>query len=189
MINLNIKNKNNFLKRGFTIVESLVAIGILSLSILATFTSVAGSLQLSSTSKDQITAFFLAQEGMESIRNIIDNNTLSYLAGGGNDWLDGISELNTDPCWFGTGKICSVDSTNGILAFCGLAAGSCPYLNQDSVSGKIGYDGGWTPTNFKREIRIASINANEIMVFVNMSWVNHGVTKSIEVTENFFNIQ
>ena len=48
------------LTKGFTLVETLVAISVLSLSIAGAFTAVQGGIQSSTVAKDQITAFYLA---------------------------------------------------------------------------------------------------------------------------------
>ena len=58
-------------KQGFTLVESLVAISILSLSILATFTAVQGGLKSSNYVKDEIVAYYLTQEAIEYIKKFV----------------------------------------------------------------------------------------------------------------------
>src|SRR3989338_5395469 len=100
---MQLKNfKNN---KAFTLVETLVAIGILSLSITATFTAVQNGIQNSTIAKDQTAAFYLAQEAMEFIKNKRNENTLNSISGGANNWLTGMSNLTGDPCWFGGGGI------------------------------------------------------------------------------------
>ncbi len=64
---MNIFNKIK--NKGFTLVETLVAISILSLSILAGFTAVQNSLKSSVTAKNQMIAFYLTQDAMEFIKN------------------------------------------------------------------------------------------------------------------------
>ena len=56
--------------KGFTIIESLVAISILVVVITGTLTAIQTGLSSYIFSKDQIIAFYLAQEGFEQIRNI-----------------------------------------------------------------------------------------------------------------------
>src|SRR3989338_6292235 len=104
-------SKNNL---GFTLVETLVAISILSISITATFTAVQNGIQNSTIAKDQTTAFYLAQEAMEFIKNKRDENALNSISGGPNQWLTGMSNAGGDPCYFGGGgtsqKTCRIDS-------------------------------------------------------------------------------
>ena len=174
--------------------ETLVAIAILSISILSTFTAVQSALQASLFARDQITAFYLIQESMESIRNIRDENALANIAslaagGGGVSWLHNISESSGDPCYFG--KTCIIDSpniinppTNHMLA-CSGAFGTCPVMREDTASGLFGYNSSWPATKFKREIQIQPMagTSDEIVVVVRVSWSS----KTIQIQETLFN--
>ena len=73
--------------KGFTIIESLVAIAILATVIIGASAAVSSGLSSYIFSKDQIIAFYLAQEGFEELRNIRDENALM-----GANWLSGIAE-------------------------------------------------------------------------------------------------
>ncbi|MEI6843420.1 MAG: prepilin-type N-terminal cleavage/methylation domain-containing protein [bacterium] len=177
---------------GFTLIETLVAISILSISILGTFTAVQTSLQSSGYAKDQVTAFYLAQESIEYLRNKRDENalnSLNSLASGGSavGWLTGISAVATDPCYFG--KVCTVDSPGATLSACSGALGSCPVLNQDSATGLFGYNVTWTPTDFKREIQLQTVagNANEIVAIITVSWQSGAFSKTFQIRESLFN--
>ncbi len=171
-------------KKGFTLVETLVAVSILSLSIVAAFTAVQIGLQSSYVAKDQITAFYLVQEGMEAIRNVRDNNALRTLNGESVSWLEGLAASGSDPCYFG--NTCTVDAPLKVLARCPGSFGSCPPLKRDPVSLLLGYTSNWTPTNFTREIQLQRISSNEVNITMSLSWVTRGVTKSFQVTESLF---
>lgn len=183
--------------RGFSLVETLVAVSILSLVIAGTLTAVQKSIQSSLYSKNQIFAFYLAQEGMEFIKNIRDENALRSVAGGTNTWLTGLSAQTGDPCWFGGGgvsqKTCTIDSNvgiaNGGVVACSGGFGTCPYLRQDSATGLLGYTAGWTLTNFKREIQFQSISSNEISVVISISWISGATNRSFQIRESLFNRQ
>lgn len=174
---------------GFTLVESLVAVGILSISILATFTAVSNGLRSSGISKDQITAFYLIQEGMEFIKNTREENAIKNISGTPTDWLAGISEVGGtapagDPCY--SGRTCRIDSANKTITYCGVSFGSCPVLQQSPSTSVFGYGTGWVDTIFKREIQIESINADEIRVTIQVSWTGRGVVKSVKVSQSLF---
>ncbi len=175
--------------KGFTLVESLVAISILSLSILAAFTAVQGGLQDSTIVKDRITAFYLAQEAMEYIKNIRDENALHSVGGVSTNWLHGLAEVGSDPCYFG--KTCKIDSPLKSVTVCSGGFGSCPLLNQDGSTGLFGYTSGgnWSSTLFRREIQFSQISANEVLVTIKMTWTTRGQAKSFQVTEELFNRQ
>ncbi len=192
--------KTKKMSKGFTLVETLVSISILSLSIAATFTAVQNGIFGSTVAKDRTTAFYLAQEGMEYIKNIRDNNALYSIANpdAPQDWLSGLAAVAGDPCF--PGKVCQVDSPAKQVTNCGSASISssppllCPNLRQEDVTGLFGYNSnpGWTLTNFKREIQFqASVTnpGNEVTVYMTISWTSHGAPKSFQVTELFLNKQ
>ncbi len=196
-------------KKGFSLVESMVAISILTLSISAAFTAVQSSLKSSGYAKDQIFAFFLAQEGFEAIKNLRDENALNYVSGGGETWLTGISEDTGDPCWFGgtgVGKktcIVSIDHSDGDIVLSSAAPcvagqfGGCPNIKKqtDSSSNEFGLLGytvgnGWVDTRFKREIQLTEISSDrEILVTINIRWNDRGVTRNFQITQSLFRLQ
>jgi prepilin-type N-terminal cleavage/methylation domain-containing protein len=186
MKNIFIK-KEKIKKQGFTLVETLVAIGILSLSILGAFTAVQSGLHSSTIAKDQITAFYLTQEVMEYIRNIRDENALHALDGTSVSWLHNLAESSGDACNFGS--TCTIDSPLKVTARCSGGFGTCPVLRQDPASGLYGYTGSWTATNIKREVQLTSISSNEIQITVRMSWTSGAFSQSFQVTESMFNHQ
>lgn len=172
--------KNNFKsKKGFTLVETLVAIGILSLSVLATFGAVQNSLQNSGLTKDRTTAFYLIQEGMEYVKNTRDSNALKYIGGYSSTWLTGMSDFG-DPCYFGSKCQLDVNATPSIT---NCPSNVCSQLRIDPTTGAYGFDSSWTPTTYTREIEFTSINSNEVRVTITISWVNRGQNKSVQVTQ------
>src|SRR3989344_5905146 len=84
---LNMKISNGVKNKGFTIVESLVAISILVGVIIGTTSAIQIGISSYIFSKDQIIAFYLAQDGFEQIRNIRDENGLKS-----QPWLTGLSD-------------------------------------------------------------------------------------------------
>lgn len=185
-----MKRKQN----GFTLVETLVAISILTLSIMGTFTAVQNGIQNSTIAKDQTTAFYLAQEAMEFIKNKRDENALNYIDNSWSSWLTDMSENASDPCWFGhTCMIVTprVDSLSGTIIRCSGGFGTCDSLMQHPATGLFGYNIiGGNPTIFKREIQFVEIMPNEeVEVTIRMSWTSRWGTKSFQVTEMLLNRQ
>ncbi|OHA99337.1 MAG: hypothetical protein A3H52_01010 [Candidatus Zambryskibacteria bacterium RIFCSPLOWO2_02_FULL_39_26] len=178
---------------GFTLVETLVAIAILSISILATFTAVQGGLQASISAKDRITAFYLAQEGMELVRNIRDNNALNKISGGSNHWMTGMANQSFSPNGICYSFNCMIDTTTMAITQCGSTAGTwppCPNLRKDPTSGLMGYNGAWTLTNFRRDITFGvPYSLDEVIVYITITWTTKGVTKSFQVSETLYNRQ
>lgn len=165
---------------GFTLLETLVGVSILILAITATFTAAQSGLSSSIESRDQITAFFLAQEAVEMIRNIRDENSIQNI-----NWLTGVAAVVNDPCYFG--QSCTVDAVTKVFTRCS-ALGSCSNIRQDrTVSsptyGMYGYNGSWTTTNFNRDIQLTSSTSTEVTVTVTMSWTKGILTRTFKVSE------
>lgn len=178
------KPKNNL---GFTVLESIVAIFVLTLAISGAFSAVRQSLHQSTLSKEEVRAFYLAQEAVEIVRNRRDNNQLEKINGSTNSWLYGISSNVDDPCYFG--KVCRVDaSVSSPFAYCGSNEwGSCENIRQNSTDFRYGHNPSWTSTNFKREIKLEQINSNEIAVIVRMTWSKGLTSKDFTVRTLLFN--
>ena len=74
------KQKNG----GFTLVETFVAISIFTVSLLGIISVLASNIANISYAKQKMTATYLAQEGIEYVRNIRDTDALTY--GGSAGW-------------------------------------------------------------------------------------------------------
>lgn len=172
-------------QKGFTVLESILAILILSLSISGVFTAVQQGLSQATIAKDEVKAFYLAQEAVEILRNKRDINQLERIDGSSNTWLYGISENASDPCYFG--KICKTDSTSASFAYCGASWGSCENLRQDSSTFLYGYNSNWPETNFKREIQLELVDSNEIAVTVRIFWTKGLINREFKVKTILFN--
>lgn len=177
--------------RGFTLLETLIGIAILVVAITATFTAVQSGLSSSIESRDQVTAFFLAQEGIEFIRNARDTNVLTS---GGVNWLVGPPKDFSTACM--GGRYCTVDSVSNTVTSCPTPTllSSCPFLKQDRVTnsptyGMYGENASWTTTLFRRVIQIQSISADEVVITVTIDWSKGAFPKTFKVHESIFNWQ
>ena len=85
--------QNKRYKSGFTLVEALVALSILIVGIISGFILVTKALYDVTIIQDRLIASFLAQEGLELVRQIRDTNYLKTLDGTSTDWDD---NLKTD---------------------------------------------------------------------------------------------
>lgn len=191
-----IKTKSN---RGFTLLETLVAVFILVLAITGPMVFAQSSLRTAFLSRDQITAFFLAQDAIESIKNIRDDNALKS-----KNWLDGIYVCSGnvgDACLVSLETLYDYDPVSGkeageiLLEEC--SSGTCPVLKNDSV-GRFGYtfvSEETTNSRFTRNIYLNEVVRDndsqivELQIVVEVIWTsNVKVQESrIVVQENIFN--
>ena len=170
---MKITNKKK--NRGFTLIETLVAISILLVSISAPMTIASKGLASSYFARDQITGFYLAQDAVEYIRNTRDNNFLS-----GSGWLNGFPDTS--------GALFTVDTTDGVMALCPIEG--CPTLDFNSSTGFYSHnDLNGDASIFSRAVSIQAINANEIIISVTISWSTGTFSRSFSVKENILNWQ
>lgn len=177
-----MKNQN---KKGFTLIETLIAISILVLAVTGAFAAAQNGISSAIFSKDQIVAFYLAEEGVEEVRNLRDQNGLAQV-----NWLTGIASSVSDPCYFG--NVCMIDAVNDNIDRCGSTAGSCPVLKQDPVNGFFGYTESWTDSPFRREIQIVQVapgNSHEVSITVTVTWSKGLLSRQFVAHEDIFDWQ
>jgi prepilin-type N-terminal cleavage/methylation domain-containing protein len=81
------------LRRGFSMIETLVAITMLTLAVTAPLTLAGQGLIAANYAKDQVTAFNLAQEAIELVRFHRDNQLIAIGRGTSSaDWLTNIKD-------------------------------------------------------------------------------------------------
>ena len=157
-----MNKKFSKIKRGFSLIEVLVSLFVLSIGITAIAVLMVNYIKDLQTSKNQIIASQLAQEGIELVRNLKDNNNMN---------------TNTAFCNFGTG---STTCSNLRIDKDGLFDGGADkklYLNGDFYTHTAG-----TSTKFFRRIDFSitgayasSPNSTRIMTVTSyVTWNNTG---------------
>ncbi len=97
----NYKNK----KRGFTLIETFVAITILMIAVLGPLSLLSSALKNASYVQNEIIATYLAQEGLELVLDLRNNGPLSY--DGASGYLNGVLiSFTTQKVTDYTGNIC-----------------------------------------------------------------------------------
>ena len=174
-------------QRGFTLVETLVAIAILMIAIAVPFFTLQQAITASRVARDAVIASSLAQEGAEYVYYIRDNNYLyfkqnaSYPSGGGG-WLAGLT-----PCLTTTspGVGCTVDPAQNSINAC--TSGGCSALRMNSSNLYTQSVTGTTATPFTRTVRILSLDATTARVTVTVSWTTGVRSYSTTVTHVLYN--
>ena len=152
--------------RGFTLLETMVALSVLAMAIAAPITLVAQSLMAAEYAKDQITAFYLAQEAIEGVRAMRDNKILqNALTGSSLDIMQDIPNASGTPF-----RIDVVN--NNTMTLCDSDPGGQCIPLQTDANGLYGYGTGWKNTNFTRSVTATFVNGNhdEVQIAVTVSW-------------------
>lgn len=171
-------------KKGFTLIEALVAISVLLLSIVGPMTIATDGIKNSIYAKDQITAFYIGQEGIELIRSMRDGNALR-----GDPWDTGISAACMTS---GNPAGCGIDVESLAFVNCTVSANCNLYFNPDGLligdSQRGIFQHGATPTAtiFNRSIRITDVPPDEKEIDVVVTWVSRGALKTITVQSRLF---
>ena len=153
--------------KGFTLIETLVAITVLTLAVAGPFNALRGALVNSYIARDQLVATSLAQEGIEYIRSVRDANYL-----GGSSWLTGLGSCMPGPCVIDT----AFGTISGTVAPLHLSTGGL-YSQASSPGDK--------ESIYTRTISITTLaGGTEAKVTSSVSWMTRGVTYSTTLTEN-----
>ncbi len=177
--------KNTYKKKhfGFSLIETIIAIAILTLVITGPLKLSSQSIKAASVAKNNFIAANLAQEGIELIRSYRVNNILqgqSWL----NDLIDATPSCRISPgCYLDSKTIKTTGPTSNFDAK--HCPSVCPQFLIDS-NGIYNYSTG-SASIFTREILMASIGADAVRVTVTMRWSEHGGAQSLRVDEIMHN--
>jgi prepilin-type N-terminal cleavage/methylation domain-containing protein len=187
-------------QHGFTLVETLVAITILTISITAPIVLAGEALKNAEYARDQIVAENLAQEAIESVRAIRDGQVLiiarnTNLASPPN--LFGIIPIHTSASSADHSQDFTIDPTKPIGVSsdgtqmvwpCGASCGSRP-LQTDGILYEYGV-GATTP--FTRTVHVTNVPlgagpSDEIKVEVTVTWRTQNLPiRSFTISENLY---
>lgn len=190
MIDKNIQKNKTTQQGGFTIIETLVAIFILLVSTTGPLSFAQSGLRSSFLARDQVTAFYLAQDAIETLKNIRDNNNIAYRNGDDTVlWLGGFGMC--EPKTKGNPVMCNLDtgqSENILTVSCGIQGCSPLYYDADSRQFVVDQRSIGEPSKYTRTISVTEIIPNrEAQIIVEVKWdSNFFSSKRIVVQENIY---
>jgi prepilin-type N-terminal cleavage/methylation domain-containing protein len=170
-------------KKGFTLIETLVAVTILIIGVIGPLTIAARGIADGFFARNQIAANYLAQEAVEVI--------FSKVMG---------SKLFVRPVWEGledclvAGTTCRVDAQDGSVSSANCASGGCN-LVFDSNNGyfRSPSDPGITPVGpvFLRKVEIEPLSGepddpDEVRLTVTVEWYNLAMGRKLVLVENLY---
>jgi len=169
------------MKNGFTIMEAIVAIFVITTGIVGVLSLVTQTISSATYSKNRLIAAYLAQEGIEIVRNIRDTEWLKTASWG--------SDICTSfPCEWEADY-----TTTSFLNDCG--SGINYNCHNYSSNDFLRIDGGFynylfgNPTKFTRKITINNgpVSGSSLNIKVEIFWQEKGKPYKFEAQENLYN--
>ena len=162
-------------KKGFTIIEILVAFTVVTIGLLGVVSLVVQNLQVQNVNRNYVVAAMLTQEGIELVRNQRDLNWLTS----GNDWDEDIDDVDTDGTF--------VIDHDDVPPF-----NDAPDLVSDngaqlSINGNNYYiHGAGSATAFYRLITV-STNVDQLVVTAHVQWQERNRTHNYKTEAHLYN--
>lgn len=159
MRHINLKSYILNPERGFSLLETLVALAVLTSAVMGPMSLASTSIRSASISHNNVAASFLAEEGLEIVRARRDNSIYS-----GAGWMGDLGECATQDCLVDA----FASSPADILRPC---SGACPPIKYDPTNGTFQHTTG-NDTIFTRVINIIPVGAGdkEVRVNVTVTW-------------------
>jgi len=160
-----------FNQKGFTLLELLVAIFVIVIGLIAAYKVASYPLSQVSVSMNRLTAAYLAQEGIEIVRNIRDTNWIQ-----GENWKAGLDLGNWE-----------ADYNDQDLTLC---PSPCDYDNNLrflKINGGFYDYTGTADTKFKRKIIIDDSKMPDYLkITVEVFWEEKGKSYDFDLQENLY---
>ena len=162
---------------GFTLIETMVAVTVLTVAVVAPMALTTKSLASAYYARDQIAAFHLAQEAIEAVRSVRDGNILRNALGTPVDLLTGIPSV--------TGDFFTVDTRDDSMELCG---GACAPLKTNGELYGYGTGPEWATTRFTRAVRAEFVTGeDEVRVSVTITWRTGAFQeRTFTISENLY---
>jgi len=186
-------------QRGFSLVETLVAVSILLIVIVGPMSITSRTAKSATFASEQVQAFFLAQEGVELVQKARDDLVLGHFLPSGhadyvsNPWSDfGPTGVYVD-C-YDSDEGCGLEwsATNdgefATVVDCGVTASTNCLLYKDTSSpgrSRFTYDddsGTNDPTLFTRRIYLTANGTSDVKVVSEVTWRTGSIVANQKVS-------
>jgi len=199
-------------KKAFTLIETMVSIALLTLAVSGAFLVANSAMIAAEIARDKLTASYLAQEAVEYVRMMRDNEYLASYANGGsgvsdNAWHNFLKVDNDadsmNPCKepSGSTQYCQLDPLQPVgvsgyagggnsLTICQLGISCTPLYLSDGVYTQQAVG---TQTPFTRTVRVTDIPGvpdgpyvpgPDKIVTSTVFWFFHGIYYQVSISEH-----
>ncbi|MGC9599321.1 MAG: hypothetical protein ABSE18_02965 [Minisyncoccia bacterium] len=169
-------------RKGQSLLEAMIALGVLMTGFLGIMTLLSQSFFLSRTTSDRLTATYLASEGIELAKNLIDHDVYA-----GNGWgacfaipVGGSGDYEVDYATLTQGQSCPPAAYGGRHLIFDQTAHLYGYNFSNAADDLV-------VTGFTRDVRVAvpaASQGNEIVVTSIVGWPNG---QTIMLEDHFYN--
>lgn len=171
------------IRKGQSIIEAMIAISILTVGFLGIATLLGRSFVLNRENSDELTGTYLASEGIELMKNILDHDT--YASSSSGDAWGSCQNMCTGDGVYQVAYDSAVPSADpGCIS-------SGPALHFNAATGIYDYANGSPESKFTRCVTIAhntyGAGQNEVTVNSIVLWSENGIPTSINLEDHFYN--
>jgi len=183
---------------GFTLVETLVAVTIITIAVAGPMVTASRALLAANLSRDQLTASYLAQEGVEYVRGLRDQAYLTdlnagnisdvsaaawqdFIHGSGDVSFPSISKCIDTTCVFDPGAVGGIDPP--LVPCSGNSCGPL-YISNDIYTQKADATLNEVKTPFVRTIQAVYVSDTDEKIISKVTWVYHKQTYNVTITDH-----
>ncbi|OGZ12020.1 MAG: hypothetical protein A2942_02230 [Candidatus Lloydbacteria bacterium RIFCSPLOWO2_01_FULL_50_20] len=183
-------------QKGITLIEAVVSIALLSLALAGPMTLASHSIKAAGSSRNEMIATHLAEEGLEVVHSMRDNNSADDVTAGRTEWLEGISSS----CYGGVGCIVDVTMHQGTDVWNNLGTLkpgiSTIYFNPETGlyrQSDVVLGSPWSATQFTRTVLLSGIDASpgparQLRVRSTVNYPGYGgMPQKVVISEDLFN--
>ncbi|MDE2031133.1 MAG: type II secretion system protein [Patescibacteria group bacterium] len=188
-----MKSKNLQKNTGFTLIETMVAIFILTLAMNALMGLISSSLFSARYARNEIVANYLVQEAVDYIRNDRDTTALQHYGGGTwNSFLSKYGSSTSGTECFNSTNGCEIEPANSTIQAC--PSSGCGLLNYDGNATNNDFytyltPSGFSTTTFSRQVKMSinSKNADELDITITVKWKNGNISRTKTLSVSLLN--
>lgn len=187
-------NMKKTIGTGFTLLETMIAVTILTLAVAGPLFTASRAIVATQLAQSQLTASYLAQEGIEYVRRMRDDEYLAtYKTGGANissaAWTAFVSSGNSMSITQCRSSTCTLDpfrimGTGGGFSLQPCSGAACTPLYLSNGTYTEQNIGGAQVTSYVRTIQAVDVSPTDERIVSKVSWNFHGTVYSVTVTDH-----